>query len=93
MTPTSSELPRQDSRFRKRPVEIDAVQWTGGNVEDVRAFAGNGVGYHHSTTGTLYVETIEGTMRALPGDWIIRGVQGEYYPFKPDIFKATYESV
>lgn len=81
----------QLTRFRKRPVEVEAVQWTGGNVEDVRAFGGDDIGYHHSTTGTLYIETMEGTMKALPGDWIIRGVQGEYYPCRPDIFKATYE--
>ena len=41
----------------------------------------------------IAIETLEGTMTAAPGDWIIRGVQGEFYPCKPDIFEATYEPV
>ena len=41
----------------------------------------------------LLIETLEGNMLADPGDWIIRGVQGEFYPCKPDIFDATYEAV
>lgn len=43
--------------------------------------------------GCLYIDTLEGTMRAEPGDFIIRGVQGEFYPCKPEIFAATYEAV
>lgn len=42
-------------------------------------------------TGFLLIATLEGVMQAKPGDWIIRGVQGEFYPCKPDIFEATYE--
>ncbi len=44
-------------------------------------------------TGQMLIATLEGEMRAGVGDWIIRGVQGEFYPIKPDIFEATYEEV
>ena len=46
-----------------------------------------------ASPGGLFIRTLEGTMRADAGDWIIRGVQGEFYPCKPDIFEATYEAV
>lgn len=59
------------SKFRKRPVVIEAEQ----------------------ATVITYIETLEGTMRAEIGDWIITGVKGERYPCKPDIFAATYEPV
>jgi len=51
----------------------------------------SGIG-HTPADGKLYIPTLEGTMTANPGDWIIRGVKGEIYPCKPDIFAATYES-
>lgn len=49
--------------------------------------------YIDPATGDLMIRTLEGDMHATPGDWIIRGVQGEFYPCKPDIFAATYEAV
>jgi hypothetical protein len=78
-------------KFRKKPVVIDAVQWTGDNWDDVDRFA-NREALHvlRSVTG-LKMQTLEGVMLAGPGDWIIRGVKGEFYPCKPDIFAATYE--
>jgi hypothetical protein len=51
-----------------------------------------GIGYTPAM-GQLDIPTLEGVMTASPGDWIIRGVQGEFYPCKPDIFEATYEAV
>lgn len=81
------------ARFRKKPVEIEAIQWTGGNVDEIREFAGEDVGYHHSTTGQLAIETSEGSIWATPGDWVIRGVKGEHYPCKPDIFEWTYDAI
>lgn len=96
------------TKFRKKPVEIEAIQWTGMNIEDVLAFCyaderwkegieseyvgGPGIG-HVPDLGDLDIPTLEGTMTARPRDWIIRGVQGELYPCKPDIFEATYEPV
>jgi hypothetical protein len=78
-------------RFRKKPVVIDAVQWTGDilDAEKVTEFAnGDPVGFQGDS---LTIYTLEGAMTASPGDWLIRGVKGELYPCKPDIFEATYE--
>ncbi len=82
--------------FRKKPVAIEAVQWTGrpADFPDVMrlAQAGGGPGpvALMPTTGCLSISTLEGVMTASPGDWVIRGVKGEIYPCKPDIFAATY---
>lgn len=75
-------------KFTKKPVTIDAVQWRGDNQAEVEAFIGAHDGYIKGD----YVDigTLEGLMVASPGDWLIRGVQGELYPCKPDIFEATY---
>jgi hypothetical protein len=88
------------SRYRKKPVEIDAIQMTGGNTVAVVTFIGEAGGRYrtvtHPTDATqdeVYIQTLEGEMRAVDGDWIIRGVQGELYPCKPAIFAATYEPV
>ena len=90
----------EPQKFRKKPVEIEAMgplddenaaaiaEWCGGRVwidsmiypEDLR---------HPSVD----ISTLEGDMTASPGDWVIRGVAGEFYPCKPDIFAATYEAV
>ena len=81
------------AQFRKRPVVIDAVQWTGMNVDEVFDFAretDRAFGINHGTD-QVEIGTLEGTMCANVGDWIIRGVKGELYPCKPDIFAATYE--
>ena len=77
-------------RFRKKPVVIEAIQWDGDNLDDVYAFTGRGISQHGRL---LNISTREGTMTASPGDWIIKGVVGELYPCKPDIFKQTYEAV
>jgi hypothetical protein len=83
------------AKFRKKPVVIDAVLWDGTNFDLIREFANRGqsgvqVRYDE---GNLIIDTLEGKMTALPGDMIIRGVKGEYYPCKPDIFQATYDAV
>lgn len=79
------------TQFRKKPVVIEAVQWTGNNVSEMEAFAPGA-----KTEGrrkALIIDTLEGVMIGEPGDWIIRGIKGEFYPCKPDIFAATYEPV
>lgn len=81
-------------QYRKRPVVIDAVQWLGttDSFREVCAWAPNmdlKTGYN-MTSRTLSIITLEGTMTAQCNDWIIRGIKGEYYPCKPDIFEATY---
>ena len=77
-------------KFRKKPVVIDAVQWTDATRLDVMEFVGSG-----ALVGgdVLVIDTLEGQMTAQKGDWIIKGVQGEFYPCKPDIFAETYEAV
>ena len=85
------------AKYRKKPVVIDAIQWTGNNWPDVCGFiqdlCGNMQKYVVAPeTNSIAIETLEGTMTASVGDWIIRGVKGELYPCKPDIFEATYEA-
>ena len=77
------------AKFRKKPVMIEAIQWTGNNLEEIKDF----MGYYEYAKKNLIIHTLEGKMIAQVNDWIIRGVQGEYYPCKPDIFEKTYESV
>ena len=76
------------AKYRKKPVVIDAVQWTGENMQEISDFASHCA---EIVNDTLLINTLEGTMTASKGDYIIRGVQGEYYPCKPDIFEETYE--
>jgi len=77
-------------RFRKKPVVVDAVRFNGTNHDEIADFCAPhpvnvGGGY------TLLIPTLEGLMTANKGDWIIKGVKGEFYPCKPEIFEATYE--
>jgi hypothetical protein len=84
--------------YRKKPVVIEAMQFNSG--EDARAIAewsgGRAVTHpgdpssEHPTV--MSIDTLEGRMSAVRGDWIIKGVKGEFYPCKPDIFEATYDS-
>ncbi len=81
-------------KYRKKPIVIEAVQWTGTNVDEVLGFIlAGGSARRGGSDHSLYIDTREGTMRADRGDWIIRGVKGEFYPCKPDIFAETYEQV
>lgn len=85
--------------FRKKPVVIEAWEFTRKALKDIDSWVRK---YHDDIKlvsqyggDVLYIEirTLEGTMRAELGDYIIKGVQGEFYPCKPDIFEATYERV
>lgn len=80
-------------QFRKRPVVIVAIQWDGTNVDDILDFIRTKGSARRGTNGGILIDTLEGEMRADVGDWIIRGVKGECYPCKPDIFETTYEAV
>lgn len=96
-------------KFRKKPVEIEArlfagstaetmavYQWieenTAGSFDPLGPVPETGVSIDPAT-GQMMIATLGGAMRASVGDWIIRDVQGEFYPCKPDIFEATYEAV
>lgn len=74
-------------QYRKKPVVIEAIQLTEDSRPDVMAF----VPADLSEDGGLTIHTLEGSLHASLNDWIIKGVQGEFYPCKPDIFEATYE--
>jgi hypothetical protein len=83
------------NKFRKKPVVIEALQFTSTNWYEIGAFAGKKAGIAHKTgePDVCLIKTLEGEMRASKGDWIIKGVKGEFYPCKPDIFQQTYEAV
>jgi len=79
-------------KFRKKPVVIEAMQWCGNNFQELEEF-GSQRHIISNPDGTLTIDTSEGNHTAQKNDWIIRGVQGEVYPCKPDIFEANYEEV
>ena len=80
-------------KYRKKPVVIEAIKWNGRNAGELVRFTGGAVSFA-SMYGRddAYIQTLEGTMRASEGDYIIKGVDGEFYPCKPDIFEKTYEA-
>lgn len=79
-------------KFRKKPVEIEAVEWKGYPTNAMLDHLGGPV-IMDAGSGYIVIETLEGKMHGAPGDWIIKGVKGEFYPCKPDIFAATYEAI
>lgn len=77
-------------KYRKKPVVIDA--WKNSDENEFPEWVSDAdVG--REAGGVILINTLEGVMKAMPGDYIIKGVQGEVYPCKPDIFEATYEAV
>lgn len=76
--------------FTKKPVTIEAIQWTGLNCAEIANFAGSAISIILFNQ-PLKVTTLEGCHIASINDWIIKGVKGEFYPCKPDIFEMTYE--
>jgi hypothetical protein len=77
--------------FRKKPVEIQAIQWTGDNWPEIQTFCSTARNPTEANQ-SLVIPTLEGNHLANRGDWIIKGVKGEFYPCKPDIFEATYDA-
>lgn len=79
-------------KYRKKPVIIEAVQWNVDNLQEILAFmAPDRPIFSSVILGELVIGTLEGQHKASAGDWIIKGVKGEFYPCKPDIFEQTYE--
>ena len=82
-------------KFRKKPVVIEARRFSVGQCADVASelatWCGGELVRHPDNYRHIAVNTLEGVMLAQEGDWIIKGVKGEFYPCKPDIFAATYE--
>lgn len=81
-------------KYTKKPVVISAVQFTGENISEILDFANNekSVGYD-TVKNQYYIKTLEGNNYITNGDYIIRGVEGEYYPCKERIFEKTYTEV
>jgi hypothetical protein len=89
-------------KYRKKPIIIDAIQWDGINFDEIIKFSQNSpndvftYGLSKETaleSGNIFISTLEGVMTASKNDFIIRGINGEFYPCKPDIFEKTYESL
>lgn len=94
------------AKFRKKPVVIEAIQFTGGNGFQIEQWSKSETGGRvviespvlepsedNPSGHYLQIATLEGVMIGIVGDYIIKGVKGEFYPCKPDIFAATYEPV
>ena len=81
-------------RFRKKPIVIDAIQWTGDNTQEVMDFVGEKSRFFPKwIIPRIVIETLEGWMHVRRNDFVIKGVKGEFYPCKPDIFAETYDEV
>lgn len=82
-------------KYRKKPVVIEAVPWdTEENILTIKKWLGHNLGTEEKMfTNSYYIRTLEGEMAITPGDYIIQGINGEFYPCKPDIFEKTYEKV
>lgn len=76
-------------RYKTKPVEIEAVQWTGNNLDEIKEFCGDAASYWEY----LMLSTLEGNTRASVGDYIIKGLRGEFYPCNYDAFHAKYEEI
>jgi hypothetical protein len=86
----------QVQHYRKKPIVIEAMQLNFDNLEEFEPWMDDQMDASGQwNDGTVYIEirTLEGVMTATQGDYIIKGVKGEFYPCKPDIFEATYEKV
>ena len=90
-------------KYRKKPVVIEAVQWNRWNLQEIKEFVGDSLVYEYYDAAwevgqapvrvDMKIKTLEGDMQVSVGDYIIKGVNGEFYPCKPDIFEQTYELV
>jgi hypothetical protein len=85
-------------KFRKKPIIVEAMQWTGDNLDEIMLFCNGDATYEVMASGNclIVILTSEGRMSANIGDWIIKepfDKERKFYPCKPDIFEATYEKV
>lgn len=83
-------------KYMKKPVTISAIQWDGTNTKEVYDFLGNSTSLRYEENRTynkICIHTLEGSIEASIGDYIIRGIKGEHYPCKPEIFELTYEEI
>lgn len=90
-------------KYKTKPVEIEAIRWTGLNLEEIKTFVGDSLIYDIIDTAwevrkgrphvLMQIKTLEGNMHVTEGDYIIKGLKGEFYPCKPDIFEKKYEFI
>ena len=82
-------------KFVKKPVVIEAIQYDGANITEIETFVGGKLPtvMNSNKDTQLVVSTLEGDMKVTKGDYVIKGINGEFYPCKPDIFKSTYDVV
>lgn len=80
-------------KYRKKPVVVEAVRWTGDNANEIASFMRDSEEAPIITDVSVVIRTLEGDMVAMEGDYIIKGVAGEFYPCKAHIFMDTYEPV
>lgn len=85
-------------KYKKKPVQIEAIQFMGNNVKEIEDFVGQQLLRYTNKDNedpdySVGIPTLEGIMKASVGDYIIRGVKNEFYPCKPDIFRSTYDEV
>ena len=78
--------------YIKKPVKIETCQWTGDNVEEIKEFV-TPIAEYLEDENVILIHTLEGDMKAEVNDYIIKGVKGEFYPCKHDIFKETYNAI
>lgn len=93
------------AKYKKKPIVVEAIRWTGSNLEEIRNFVGNDLIENYikhfdiemtlikQTLTGIAINTLEGTMKVDYGDYIIKDVNNELYPCKPDVFEQTYEEV
>lgn len=81
-------------KYRRKPVELEVVQYTDDNLEEISAFMNRTpIIVSYGGVRRLEIATLEGRIYATPGDFIVKGVKGEFWPVKPDIFELTYEAL
>lgn len=78
-------------KYKTKPCEIEAIQYDGSNIKEIRNFIGKS--FEVRTVEGIYIRTLEGIMRASVGDYVIKGLRGEFYPCKPDVFEKKYELI
>ena len=80
-------------QYKKKPIVIEAIQRVDGNDDEICDFLANSESCFEYNAGKITIETLEGEMAVSVGDFVIKGIRGECYPCKPDIFEQTYEEV
>lgn len=79
------------TRYKTKPCEIEAIQWTGKNIIELLDWGQGKILWND--VDDLFIDTLEGRMKANINDYIIKGLRGEFYPCKPDVFEKKYEKI